>query len=140
MAAIKRSASSHWSGDGKNGKGTITTQSGVLSNTPYSFSRRFGDEKGTNPEELIAAAHASCFTMALAFQLTGAGKPAESLDTSAVDLHREVFKIQRDAIVELRANQKISTELYQLLIADLDAEELRLHGRTIGQNSRCVKQ
>ena len=84
MAAIKRNASAHWSGTGKEGKGTITTQSGVLSGTPYSFSRRFGDEKGTNPEELIAAAHASCFTMALAFQLTGAGKPAESLDTSAV--------------------------------------------------------
>src|SRR3954466_5825703 len=83
MAAIKRNASAHWSGTGKEGKGTITTQSGVLSGTPYSFSRRFGDEKGTNPEELIGAAHAACFTMALAFQLTGAGKPAESLDTKA---------------------------------------------------------
>ena len=84
MATIKRNASAHWSGTGKEDKGTITTQSGVLSNTPYSFSRRFGDETGTNPEELIGAAHAGCFTMALAFQLTGAGKPAESLDTTAV--------------------------------------------------------
>ena len=83
MAAIKRNASAHWSGTGKEGKGTITTQSGVLSDTPYSFSRRFGDEKGTNPEELIAAAHASCFTMALAFQLSGAGHPPEQLDTKA---------------------------------------------------------
>jgi len=83
MATIKRNASAHWSGTGKEGTGTITTQSGVLSNTPYSFSRRFGDEKGTNPEELIGAAHAGCFTMALAFQLTGAGKPADSLDTKA---------------------------------------------------------
>jgi osmotically inducible protein OsmC len=83
MATIKRNASAHWSGTGKEGKGTITTQSGVLSGTPYSFSRRFGEEKGTNPEELIGAAHAGCFTMALAFQLTGAGKPAESLDTKA---------------------------------------------------------
>jgi osmotically inducible protein OsmC len=83
MATIKRNASAHWSGTGKEGKGTITTQSGVLSGTPYSFSRRFGDEKGTNPEELIGAAHAACFTMALAFQLTGAGKPPESLDTKA---------------------------------------------------------
>src|ERR1041384_5789853 len=83
MAAIKRNASAHWSGTGKEGKGTITTQSGVLSGTPYSFSRRFGDEKGTNPEELIGAAHAGCFTMALAFQLSGAGKPPESLDTRA---------------------------------------------------------
>ncbi len=84
MATIKRDASAHWSGTGKEGKGAITTQSGVLSDTPYGFSRRFGDEKGTNPEELIGAAHASCFTMALAFQLTGAGKPPESLDTKAV--------------------------------------------------------
>ena len=83
MATIKRNASAQWSGTGKEGKGAITTQSGVLSDTPYSFSRRFGDEKGTNPEELIAAAHAGCFTMALAFQLTGAGKPPESLDTKA---------------------------------------------------------
>ena len=83
MATIKRNASAHWSGTGKEGKGTITTQSGVLSNTPYGFSKRFGDEKGTNPEELIGAAHAGCFTMALAFQLTGAGKPPESLDTKA---------------------------------------------------------
>jgi len=83
MATIKRNASAHWSGTGKEGKGTVTTQSGVLDGTPYSFSRRFGEEKGTNPEELIGAAHASCFTMALAFQLSGAGKPPESLDTKA---------------------------------------------------------
>ena len=62
MATIKRNASAKWSGTGKEGKGAITTQSGVLNDTPYGFSRRFGDEKGTNPEELIAAAHASCFT------------------------------------------------------------------------------
>jgi len=83
MATIKRNASAVWSGTGKEGKGAITTQSGVLSETPYGFSRRFGDEKGTNPEELIAAAHAGCFTMALAFQLTGAGHPPEELDTKA---------------------------------------------------------
>jgi osmotically inducible protein OsmC len=90
MATIKRNASAQWSGTGKEGKGAITTQSGVLSATPYSFSRRFGDEKGTNPEELIAAAHAGCFTMALAFQLSGAGHPPESLDTRAdVSLEQE---------------------------------------------------
>ena len=83
MATIKRNASAQWSGTGKEGKGAITTQSGVLTDTPYSFSRRFGEEKGTNPEELIAAAHAGCFTMALAFQLSGAGKPPETLDTKA---------------------------------------------------------
>jgi osmotically inducible protein OsmC len=90
MATIKRSASAVWSGTGKEGKGAITTQSGVLSDTPYGFSRRFGDEKGTNPEELIAAAHAGCFTMALAFQLTGAGHAPEKLDTRAeVSLEQE---------------------------------------------------
>jgi lipoyl-dependent peroxiredoxin len=83
MATIKRNATAQWSGTGKEGKGALTTQSGVLSGTPYSFSRRFGDEKGTNPEELIAAAHAGCFTMALAFAFTGAGKPPEKLDTKA---------------------------------------------------------
>src|SRR6185503_4230059 len=101
MATIKRNASAQWSGTGKEGKGTLTTQSGVLSGTPYSFSRRFGDEKGTNPEELIAAAHASCFTMALAFQLSGAGKPPESLDTSAVVSIEQVeggFKISSSAL------------------------------------------
>ena len=62
----------------------------MLSDTPYGFSRRFGDEKGTNPEELIAAAHAGCFTMALAFQLTGAGHAPEKLDTKAdVSLEQE---------------------------------------------------
>jgi osmotically inducible protein OsmC len=90
MATIKRNASAQWSGTGKEGKGAITTQSGVLSATPYSFSRRFGDEKGTNPEELIAAAHAGCFTMALAFQLSGAGHTPESLNTRAdVSLEQE---------------------------------------------------
>ena len=105
MAAIKRNASAHWSGTGKEGKGALTTQSGVLSETPYGFSRRFGDEKGTNPEELIAAAHAGCFTMALAFQLTGADKPPESLDTKAeVSLEKEGegFKISAVALT-LRA-------------------------------------
>ena len=90
MATIKRSASAVWSGTGKEGKGAITTQSGVLSDTPYGFSRRFGEEKGTNPEELIAAAHAGCFTMALAFQLTGAGHAPEKLDTKAeISLEQE---------------------------------------------------
>ena len=79
-----RHASAHWEGDGKTGKGQITTQSGVLSNNPYGFNTRFENEPGTNPEELIAAAHASCFTMALAFQLQSAGLKATSLDTKAV--------------------------------------------------------
>src|SRR5947207_15567384 len=83
MATIKRNASAKWSGSGKEGKGAITTQSGVLSDTPYSFTTRFGDAKGTNPEELIAAAHAGCFTMALAFRLTNEGTPPEQIQTEA---------------------------------------------------------
>lgn len=83
MASIHRRASARWQGTGKDGKGTLATQSGTLRETPYSFTARFGDGQGTNPEELIAAAHAGCFTMALAFQLQGAGHSAESLETEA---------------------------------------------------------
>ena len=78
-----RKGSAEWKGSLKEGKGTVSTESGGLSNTAYSFHTRFGEERGTNPEELIAAAHAGCFTMALAFQLSGAGKPPEKLDTKA---------------------------------------------------------
>lgn len=83
MAQIKRHASAQWSGSGKDGTGSLTTQSGTLSKTPYGFNARFGDGKGTNPEELIAAAHAGCFSMATAFQLSGAGHPPESMDCDA---------------------------------------------------------
>ena len=79
---MQRTASAHWSGGLKDGKGTISSQSGVLSNTQYSFSTRF-NQVGTNPEELIAAAHAGCFTMALSAELGKAGMTAESLDTKA---------------------------------------------------------
>jgi osmotically inducible protein OsmC len=78
-----RKASAIWKGSLKEGKGNITTDSGVLSSTPYSFSTRFEDAKGTNPEELIAAAHAGCFTMALSAQLGNAGITPESLETTA---------------------------------------------------------
>ncbi len=80
---MKRNASAHWAGSLKEGKGTVSTESGVLSNTQYSFTTRFENGAGTNPEELIAAAHAGCFTMALSAQLGNAGLTPESLDTSA---------------------------------------------------------
>ncbi len=80
---MKRSASARWAGNLKEGKGTISTESGVLSSTQYSFGTRFESGKGTNPEELIAAAHAGCFSMALSGQLGAAGMTAESIDTSA---------------------------------------------------------
>jgi osmotically inducible protein OsmC len=83
MATIKRDGSAVWRGTGKEGGGTLTTPSGTLKDTPYSFTARFGDGAGTNPEELIAAAHAGCFAMALSFQLSGAGHPPDELAASA---------------------------------------------------------
>jgi lipoyl-dependent peroxiredoxin len=80
---MKRTASARWQGGLKDGKGAISTQSGVLTNTQYSFSTRFEQGNGTNPEELIAAAHAGCFTMALSAQLEKAGLTADRLDTNA---------------------------------------------------------
>src|SRR5215217_4350446 len=80
---MKRNASAEWKGGLKDGKGTISTDSGVLSNTQYSFSTRFEEGKGTNPEELIAAAHAGCFSMALSGQLGNAGLTADSIKTTA---------------------------------------------------------
>jgi osmotically inducible protein OsmC len=80
---MKRSASAVWNGGLKDGKGTISTQSGVLADTQYSFGTRFEDGIGTNPEELIAAAHAGCFSMALSAQLGNAGHVAERIQTEA---------------------------------------------------------
>lgn len=81
---MKRTAKAHWSGTVKEGKGELTTQSEILNRTNYSFRTRFvGDEKGTNPEELLAAAHAGCFTMAVSFALTEKGLNPVSLDTEA---------------------------------------------------------
>ena len=80
---MKRQGSAEWSGGLKDGKGKVSTESGVLSETQYSFSTRFEDGKGTNPEELIAAAHAGCFSMALSGQLGERGMTAESIRTTA---------------------------------------------------------
>jgi len=79
---MKRTASAQWHGDLKSGNGTLTAASGTLSNTPYSFHSRFEQGAGTNPEELLAAAHAGCFTMALSAQLAGAGLKADTLETT----------------------------------------------------------
>src|ERR1700751_2271897 len=80
---MERKASAVWKGRLKDGKGTVSSTSGVLSNTPYSFKTRFEDTPGTNPEELIAAAHAACFSMALSAQLGGAQLTPESINTAA---------------------------------------------------------
>ena len=82
--AITRHATAHWEGDLKTGQGKLDTpQSGLMAGTRYGFNSRFGAEKGTNPEELIAASHAGCFTMALSAKLTEAGHPPEAIDTKA---------------------------------------------------------
>ncbi len=81
---MKRTAKAHWEGNIKEGKGNLTTQSEVLNQTNYSFKTRFtGEEKGTNPEELLAAAHAGCFTMAVSYALTTKGFNPTALDTEA---------------------------------------------------------
>jgi osmotically inducible protein OsmC len=101
-----RKARAVWKGTGKDGAGTLTSDSGVLDATPYSYKTRFENEKGTNPEELIAAAHAGCFTMALAFQLQAAGFAATEMTTeAAVSLVPDNggFKIEKSALT-LRAS------------------------------------
>lgn len=113
MAGITRTAEAVWEGTGKEGSGTLTTPSGVLPGTPYSFARRFENAPGTNPEELIAAAHAGCFAMALSFGLSKEGfKPRRlhakaavtiepkdggfAITASALTLHAEVPGIERE--------------------------------------------
>ncbi len=98
---MNRKARAHWRGTGKDGNGVLTTDSGVLSQTPYSFKTRFENEQGTNPEELIAAAHAGCFAMALAFQLQGAGfTPSELNAEATVTVEKEGagFRVTRSAL------------------------------------------
>src|SRR5437016_3532445 len=120
---MKRTASASWLGDLKQGKGSVTTQSGVLNATPYSFTTRFENGIGTNPEELIAAAHAGCFTMALAAFLGRAGFTPEKLSTQAtlaleqvqgnwtitglhLDTNARVPGIAREKFAEIAADAK----------------------------------
>lgn len=139
MATIRREGSARWNGSGKDGKGTLTTQSGTLRDTPYSFTARFGDGQGTNPEELIAAAHAGCFSMALAFQLSGAGHPPEELATKAtlrmeqveggwkiaavaLALKAKVPGIERAMFDELAAKAKANCPVSKVLNAEITLE------------------
>jgi osmotically inducible protein OsmC len=116
MASFTRTARAEWQGTGKEGKGNLSTQSGVLSATPYGFNTRFGDTKGTNPEELLAASHAGCFSMALAFALTGAGfTPTKIATSAAVTLESDGagFKISRSALVLEATVPNITQEQFQ---------------------------
>ena len=102
---MKRTATAQWRGDLKTGSGTVSTSSGTVSNAPYSFHTRFEEGKGTNPEELLAAAHAGCFSMALSNQLAQAGLKPESIDTECtISLEKQAggFGIT-ESHLELRA-------------------------------------
>jgi osmotically inducible protein OsmC len=118
-----RKAKAVWRGTGRAGNGELSTDSGVLSKTPYSFRTRFENEKGTNPEELIAAAHAGCFTMALAFQLQKAGYTPTELSTEAavsLDSEGEGFRITR-SVLTLRAQvPNLSEAVFAQLAKDAE--------------------
>ena len=101
-----RKARAAWRGNGRTGTGNLSSDSGVLASTPYSYKTRFENDKGTNPEELLAAAHAGCFTMALAFRLQAAGYTPTELNTEAavtLEQDKEGFRISRSALT-LRAS------------------------------------
>ena len=124
MASIRRTATAAWQGTGKEGTGTLSTQSGTLRDTPYSFTARFENGQGTNPEELIAAAHAGCFTMALAFKLQGAGHTPESLATEArLSMEQEGggWSIAAIALVLKARVPGLSAEQFQALAEDAKA-------------------
>jgi osmotically inducible protein OsmC len=144
-----RKASAVWKGTLKEGKGVVSTDSGVLSNSQYSFSTRFEDGKGTNPEELIAAAHAGCFAMALSGQLGNAGMTAESLEvTAAVTLEKTdagftVTKSHLDLVARIpgadkaafdtaAANAKAGCPISRLLKAEISLTSKLLNERATG--------
>lgn len=129
---IKRTSTAVWSGTGKEGKGSLTSQSGVLSETQYGFQSRFAEGIGTNPEELIAAAHAGCFTMKLAFNLQGAGFVAEELKThctialengkisaSRLSLSAKIPHISAEQFEDLVADAKVNCPVSKLLNCDI---------------------
>jgi osmotically inducible protein OsmC len=117
---MKRTSTANWRGTGKDGKGTLSSASTVLNNTQYSFNSRFADGVGTNPEELIAAAHAGCFAMKLSFSLNEAGFTADDLTVSCT------ITLENGAITESHLNLKgkvpgISKEKFETCTADAKA-------------------
>ena len=136
---MKRKASAVWQGGLKEGRGTISTESGVLSDTQYSFSTRFEEGTGTNPEELIAAAHAGCFSMALSGQLANAGLTAERINTTAtvrlekteagftitavhLDVRAKVPGAEQQALETAANNAKAGCPVSRLLKAQITME------------------
>ena len=133
---MQRKGSAVWQGGLKDGKGVVSTESGVLNNTNYSFHTRFEDGAGTNPEELIAAAHAGCFSMALSAELEKAGYKAEKIETEAVldfvkkeegftvtrillDTKATVPEIKQRDFEQIAGNAKVGCPISRLLKADI---------------------
>ncbi|PWJ58490.1 osmotically inducible protein OsmC [Dyadobacter jejuensis] len=131
---INRKATAIWNGTGKEGTGVLSTQSTVLDKTQYSFNTRFADGKGTNPEELIAAAHAGCFAMKLSFELNGAGFTADELDATAtvtldpslgqitkshIDLKAKVPGISQEQFSEIAEKAKKECPISAVLNAEI---------------------
>ncbi len=138
---MKRNATAVWNGTGKDGKGTLTTQSGTLNNTQYSFKSRFEEGVGTNPEELVAAAHSGCFSMKLSFNISAENITPEEINTKAIvnlnpekgeitDVHLEVKVkapgLSKEKFDELVADAKANCPISKLLNAEItiDAELL----------------
>lgn len=115
-----RHASAVWNGSGKEGKGTLDTQSGVLQQTQYSFNTRFADGIGTNPEELVAAAHAGCFTMKLAFVLGEAGFTPDSLETKC-EITFENGSITKSHLTVKGSVPGIGKEKFEECVKDAEA-------------------
>lgn len=117
---MKRNATAVWTGTGKEGKGHLTTQSNTLNKVPYNFRMRFEDEPGTNPEELVAAAHAGCFNMKLSFLIVAAGHVAENLETTCT------VTLENGAITASHLNLKakvsgLDNDKFQELVAEAKA-------------------
>jgi len=137
---MKRSATANWKGSGKEGKGTVTAESGIFSNTPISYHTRFEEVKGTSPEELVAAAHAGCYSMKLSFVLGAAGFTPDNIDTkctitlengtiteSHLDVRASIPGIDeakfRECIEEARQNCPISKLYNTKITADAKLEQ-----------------
>jgi osmotically inducible protein OsmC len=121
---ITRTATARYEGLGKDGKGRVSTQSGVLKDQGYSFGTRFGDEPGTNPEELVAAAHAACFTMALSFALAKEGLTDGTLETTArvkIDKEGDGFRVTRSDLSLEASVLGIDEERFASLAQDAKA-------------------
>ena len=132
---MKRSSTANWKGSGKEGKGTVSSQSGVLNNNQYSYNSRFENGIGTNPEELIAAAHAGCFSMKLSFVLGAAGFTPDSIDTkctitldngaitaSHLEVKASVPGIDEQKFNECAADAKANCPVSKLLNANITME------------------